>query len=430
MAKKVRMGVFGFGRGYHLAHSIIASGAEVVAICEKNENQHKPGEDSPFKDAVWYTDFDEFIKHDMDAVLLANYFTDHTEYAIKCMEAGKHVLSETISNITMAQGVRLVRAKERTGMIYCLLENYPYFKENLEMKRVYETGEMGRLVFAEGEYVHPMDPKTYNTLSPERTHWRNWTPRTYYTTHALAPLMFMTGAMPTKVTAMASFRPEICKDTALRFGDAAAVILCQTDTDPVFRVIGWSHFAPHGNHYRLCCTDGGIEVSPTNGKMRLTFHDFTRPEKYEQDSTEYDATWPDADLGEIANQFGHGGGDFLSVYYFVKAIETGTEPYWDVYRATRAASVAILAWRSILNNNMTYDVPDFRKEEDRLKYENDNISPYPPKEPENGVDGVYDVDIPCSSKPYNPPELWLENHDRDCRGEELVPNDLEKQFIK
>lgn len=429
MSKKIRMGIFGFWRGHGLAYCIKDSGAEVVAVCEKSEKL-RPADDSPFKDVAWYTDFDEFIKHDMDAVLLCNYFCDHTEYAIKCMEAGKHVLSETISNVTMAQGVRLVRAKEKTGMTYSLLENYPYFKENLEMKRMYETGDMGRLVYAEGEYVHPMDVKSYNSYAHTRTHWRNWTPRTYYSTHALAPLMQMTGAAPTRVTAMTAFRPEICKDTALRFGDAAAVILCQTDTDAVFRVTGWAHYAPEGNHYRLCCTNGGIEVSPTNGKMRLTFHEFTRPEKYPENVTEYDATWPDEELGKIAANAGHGGGDFLAIYYFIKALENGVEPFWDVYRSTTAASVAILAWRSVLNGSAPYDIPDFRKEEDRVKYENDDLSPYPPVEPEIPESGEYVVDIPCSSKPYTPPPMWLENHDKVKSGETPTPNDLEKQFIK
>lgn len=428
MGKKIRMGIFGFGRGYHIAHCITDSGGEIAAICDKSEAK-RPGEDSPYKDIPFFTDFDEFIKQDMDAVMLCNYFCDHTEFAIKCMEAGKHVLSETMSNVTMAEGVRLVRAKEKTGKVFCLLENYPYFKENLEMKRIYQSGEMGRLVFAEGEYVHPMTVNEYNTLSPERTHWRNWTPRTYYTTHALAPLMHMTGAMPTKVTAMTAFRPEICKDTALRFGDAAAIILCQTDTDAVFRITGWSHFSPHGNHYRLCCTDGGIEVSPTNGKMRLSFFEGHRPEKYEADVTEYDATWEDPSLAEFCMRAGHGGGDFMAIYAFIKALEAGVEPYWDVYRSTTAASVAILAWRSVLNGNIPYDIPDFRLEEDRIKYEDDDFSPFPPADPEYGVDGKYDVDIPCSSKPYTPPKVWLENHDRVCRGEEPIPNDLEKQFL-
>ena len=40
------------------------------------------------------------------------------------------------------------------------------------------------------------------------------------------------------------------------------------------------------------------------------------------------------------------------------------------------ASVAILAHRSILNNGMPFDVPDFNNEEDCKKYENDYLTPF------------------------------------------------------
>ncbi len=98
----------------------------------------------------------------------------------------------------------------------------------------------------------------------------------------------------------------------------------------------------------------------------------------------------------IAKGMGHGGGDFFVVYDFLKCLEEGREPYWNVYRSTAIASVAILAWRSVLNNNMAYDVPDFRKEEDKLRYEQDNITPFP--------DENLRASVPCSSKPYAPTE--------------------------
>ena len=394
---KIRFGVFGLGRGSYLVENIFFAGAEVVALCDYRPaaialcKQERP----VTKDAAEYTDFEEFIKHDMDAVLLCNYFCEHAKYAIKCLKAGKHVLSETLSNVTMAEGIALCRAVEETGKTYGLFENYPYFVTNLEMKRLYEGGTLGSLVYAEGEYIHPIGGKSMNGLAPGERHWRNWTPRTYYSTHALAPLMQMTGAMPTKVTAMAAFQPEIAKGTAMRMGDAAATILCQTDKNAVFRAIGWGEFFPHGSSYRLCGTKGGVETERFTGNVRLYYHPNHVPEGMEE-RNDYKADWPDEETGKVAATAGHGGGDFLSIYDFVKYIEKGEEPFWNVYRATAAASVAILAWRSIINGGHTYDVPDFRREEDKLKYENDTASPFP--------DENYHADIPCSSQPYEPSE--------------------------
>ena len=394
----IKIGLYGVFRGSQLVGAIRDSGAQIVAVCDRRKQaiQYSKESHPEMKDAVEYTDFEEFIKHDMDAVLLANFFHEHAKCAIRAMEEGKHVLSECLSNVTMADGVALCRAVERTGKIYALLENYPFIKENLEMERLYKEGTLGKIVYAEGEYIHAMSSGEHNFYARGPRHWRNWTPRSYYLSHALAPIMKMTDALPTKVTAMAAFAPETVKNTAMQSGDAACIVMCQTDKDAVFRVIGWGNYAPHGSYYKLCCTKGGAEINHGNGKMRLCYNSWTRPEGVEQDTTEYDVQWPDQELGEIAKKHGHGGGDFLVVHDFIKCLEEGREPYWNVYRSTAIASVAILAWRSVLNNNMAYDVPDFRKEEDKLRYEQDSITPFP--------DEDYRVTIPCSSKPYAPSE--------------------------
>lgn len=396
---KLRFGIVGVSRGSCFLNSLKASGAEVVAYCDKDAagiERVRSYHEEDMKHITVYYDYDEFLKHDMDAVVLANYFSEHAPFAIKAMRSGKHVLSETISNITMAEGVELCRCVEETGKIYGLLENYPYMKENMAMGELYKTGRLGKIVYGEGEYVHPMDQVEQNGLAPGKYHWRNWTPRTYYTTHALAPVMMMTDCMPTRVTAMASFAPEVAKNTALQTGDAAAIMLVQTDNDAVFRINGWSQFGPHGSHYRLCCTKGGAEISPTTGKMRVSYNYWCKPDDVAEHCAEYDYDWPDPEMGKYAEEAGHGGSDFWVVYYFVKALERGEAPYWDVYRATAMASVAILGWRSVLNGNCAYDIPDFRKEEDRRLYENDSISPYPDE------DGK--VNIRCSSIPYSPSE--------------------------
>ena len=48
----------------------------------------------------------------------------------------------------------------------------------------------------------------------------------------------------------------------------------------------------------------------------------------------------------------------------------------DEYFSTTMASVAMLSHRSMLEGGVPYDIPDFHKEEDRVKYENDRLSPF------------------------------------------------------
>ena len=402
--KKIRVGIFGVGyrgngvgRGGSLIGCFERSGAEVVAICDNKELHLRYCKEQCFKNRKvgLYTDFDSFIKHDMDAVLLSNYFPEHAKYAIAAMRAGKHVLCETTSNITLADGVALCRAKEETGMTFGLLENYPYFKSNQEMERIAKGGTLGEIVYAEGEYVHPVSRVEKNLLAPGKLHWRNWLPRSYYLTHSLAPLMHMTDSMPTRVTAMASFAPNAMKGTASHVADLASILLIQTDKNAVFRVTGCAGFAQHGNYYRLCGTKGTVECDRSNERVMITYNSWDKPEGAEcYDS--HPATWSDEKLGELATGAGHGGGDFFVIYNFIRALENGTEPYWNVYRATAMASCAILAHRSILNGNIGYDIPDFRREEDKRKYEFDRSSPFP------DADG--NVNFAASSKPYVPTE--------------------------
>ena len=79
--------------------------------------------------------------------------------------------------------------------------------------------------------------------------------------------------------------------------------------------------------------------------------------------------------GHIVN--GHGGGDYWVVKHFVDAILEGKPCFFDVYRSTAIAAVSILGWRSVLNKSKRYDIPDFRKERDKKKWENDNLTPFP-----------------------------------------------------
>ena len=149
--RKIRLGIYGAKRGGDLGRAAQLSSAEIVAICDTNKKRTNERE-KLFPDATVYTDFDEFIKHPMDGVILANYFHEHAPAAIKLLERGISVLSECTSNSTMAEGVALVRAAEKSGAVYMLCENYPFMKFNREMKRICDGGTLGDFQ-ARGEEV-------------------------------------------------------------------------------------------------------------------------------------------------------------------------------------------------------------------------------------------------------------------------------------
>jgi len=403
MSSKIKVGIFGAGRGGSYAYAIAQSNdAELVAICEAIPLRSESLKEKYAPNAVCYTDFDEFLKHDMDAVVLCNFFHQHAPYAIKALKAGKHVMSECGSNMTIAEGVELCRTVEASGKIYMLAENYPYFAANMEMRRIYLEGSLGRVIYAEGEYVHPTDSHSFNSIAPGESHWRNWIPTTYYITHSLGPLMYITDGMPVEVNARAVATPEYVKGTARRNCESVGITLCTMDNGAVYRVTGCAQFAGHGNWYRVACLKGAVEsVRGKPGDVWLRYNSWEKPEGAEE-SKVYTAQWPyNAELAESA---GHGGGDFWTTYNFIEAIKTGKQPYFDVYRGVACTSVGILAWRSVLNGGAPVKVPDFKDEADRKKYEDDHYNPDPFAEiPEK-------YRIPCCMDPnYLPGKDDLDN---------------------
>jgi len=401
----VRVGIFGLNRGAHFIDHFLANGAEIVAICDKNPRWLNAATKKLGNSVAAYSDFDSFIEHPMDAVFMANYFHEHTPFAIRCLEKDIHVLCECTSNSTMAEGVQLVRAAEKSKAFYMISENYPFMLFNQEMKRVYEGGTLGKVLFAEGEYNHPGDPYSLAGmyLFDSEKHWRNFLPRSYYITHSLAPLMYATGSLPVKVHAMPVYGPlpEDCCRLDYK-GDKAAVVTCLNDDDSVFRVTGCASFGAEENSYRICGEKGQIEnARGSDNMMILNYSHWQVPEGKEAHNY-YQCQLEDKDA-ELIKKAGHGGGDFFVTRKFLDCIRTNTRPEMDEYFATRLASVAILAHRSILNGGIAYDIPDFRKEEDRVKYENDVASPF------WYSDGTAPT-IRCSSKPdHHPTKQQVEN---------------------
>ena len=137
MLNKIKFGIFGLGRGSGFYDGVAANNGEVVAVCDFDEEKLKKAKED-HSEVTTYTDFDEFINHEgLEAVFLCNYFNEHTPYAIKALEKNIHVLSECTSNISMGEGVQLVRACEKSKAFYMIAENYPFMKFNQEMRKVY-----------------------------------------------------------------------------------------------------------------------------------------------------------------------------------------------------------------------------------------------------------------------------------------------------
>ena len=123
MAKAVRVGVLGLRRGAALARLAQQAGMQVVAVCERDDRRRE--EAATALGAVGYRDVEPFLEHAMDAAILVNDFDQHAPVAIRALDQGLSVLSETAACRTVGEGVALVEAAERSAGVYMFAENYP-----------------------------------------------------------------------------------------------------------------------------------------------------------------------------------------------------------------------------------------------------------------------------------------------------------------
>ena len=84
--KKIRVGVVGVGRGQSFAGGATdLVGMELVALCDTWEERLE--EVGRRFGVQTYTEYGKFLEHDMDAVVLANYFHQHAPFAVRALEA-------------------------------------------------------------------------------------------------------------------------------------------------------------------------------------------------------------------------------------------------------------------------------------------------------------------------------------------------------
>ena len=61
--KKVKLGIFGLGRGMDLGRCALLGGAEIVAICDSNQKLLHKTKKELGSDVVCYDDFDQLVEH-------------------------------------------------------------------------------------------------------------------------------------------------------------------------------------------------------------------------------------------------------------------------------------------------------------------------------------------------------------------------------
>jgi hypothetical protein len=197
---------------------------------------------------------------------------------------------------------------------------------------------------------------------------------TYYCTHSLGPLLFITGTRPVKVVGfeapnisgpvcgmrMGSSAMEICQMdngatvTSLHACSVASTMsgICHTIYGPkgIMESDRWGPHVKNGIRMRLEVEDG-----------KDIFKDYVPEFPYQPEPAKKVLT--------------HGGSDTCSVYFFIDKIlgRPQGENAVDVYMGLDMTIPGILAYTSILEGNRPFEVPNFRNASEREVFRGDNF---------------------------------------------------------
>lgn len=171
--KRLRCGIAGFGFiGPHHADAIRRLGfVDITAICTAD-----PAADGPKAERLSigrvYEDFDRLAGDpEIDVIDIAAPTHLHCEFALKAIQAGKHVIVDKPMAATSAEAERMAAAARQAGVVNAVTFNYRYFPLVRQFRSLAAAGKLGPIHLVHGQYLQEWLTREtdYNwRLEPER----------------------------------------------------------------------------------------------------------------------------------------------------------------------------------------------------------------------------------------------------------------------
>lgn len=316
-----------------------------------------------------------------DAVHVLAPVSFHADYALAALGAGKHCAC-AVPMATTIDGLRaIVEAQASTGKNYMMMETSAYGREYLLSKHLYDTGALGALSYYEGFHIQNLDGY------PE--YWRGFPPM-HYSTHALSPVLALTGSRVRRVTAHGSGRlTDDRRNAAFDNPFPTEIGLFTLDRSDAVASVTMSFFQTarsYSEGFRLYGEEMSLEWPALEDEPMRVFR--LQPPDPDQPATGLrgrrskvqEAEFLDpvtllpAMLASFADDFTvtpvdgapsfvkkaeHGGSHPYLVHEFVSSILEGRRPAIDAIRSAEWTAPGICAHQSALRGGEPVEVPDF-----------------------------------------------------------------------
>jgi predicted dehydrogenase len=153
--KPIQVGILGYGLSGRIFHgAIIASvdGYVIKRIIARDpEKQALARTEHP--SAIVSADVEDvFSDLEIDLVVVSTHNTTHADFARRALLSDKHVVVEKPFTVTSEEAKQLIMVAEQTGKVLSVYQNRRYDSDFLTVKKIIESGELGRIVAFESHF--------------------------------------------------------------------------------------------------------------------------------------------------------------------------------------------------------------------------------------------------------------------------------------
>lgn len=391
--KKLRVGVIGGGQfsssfiPLFQAHPFV----EEVALVELDA-ERRSRVAAQFSIAQTFASLSEFWKSDFDAVAIFTPRWTHAQIALEALANGRHVYTAVPMGLTAQEITDLVAAANATQLTYFMAETSYYYPAVVYARQKFESGDLGRFVYGEGEYLHDMShgfSEAYAANGGDNWKATASFPPMLYSTHSVSAVLSITGAYAKSVTCLGLedkandgiFDPSVSlwknsqsNQIALFETTDGGVLriaeLRRVGTAPLEPTVRMSIFGTEGSFeqqvgYASWATKNSFEIVT---KTISTFSDVEDPRSLEPNfvsENRWDGGFASVhDRSQLPKEFeglsnGHGGSHQFMVDDFVMDAVGKREAPMNVYDAARFTAPGVWAHESALAGGVKLEIPTF-----------------------------------------------------------------------
>ncbi len=204
MNLKHKIGIAGFG-GAGMAfyrQFINMKNCTVVSVFDIEENAKKRLRTYSDK-VLFFNDYKEFLLTDINIVIIATPDATHATYMAEALQAGKHVLCEKPLTDSL-EGIKTIlkAVNEAKGCVAAVQHQMRFLPVHVKIKYAIEKGELGKISYIEGYYVHNLTERGFLYHDWRKTD--NATPLVYSGVHMVDLLRWLVDDEVVEVSGMAN----------------------------------------------------------------------------------------------------------------------------------------------------------------------------------------------------------------------------------